>query len=101
MTEAPRVAPGEAKKIGSAARPDRDFTTWEAAARHRRERAFIKGELEAAHEAGLEAVVVTHHAPSPKSVHPRRGCPERGIRLPSRRGHAALAACTLDPRPCP
>lgn len=58
-------------QIGSADRPGRDFTTWEAAARHRRERAFIEAQLEAAREAGLETVVVTHHAPSPKSVHPR------------------------------
>ena len=49
-------------QIGGADRPGRDFTTWEAAARHRRERAFIEAQLEAAREDGLETVVVTHRA---------------------------------------
>ena len=50
---------------------DSCLTTREAARRHRLELAFIEAELAAAAEAGLEAVVVTHHAPSPRSIHPR------------------------------
>ena len=49
----------------------RNFTTWEAAHRHARDRAFIEAGLVEAGDAGLEAVVVTHHAPSPRSIHPR------------------------------
>ena len=48
-----------------------DFTTREAAQLHARDRAFIEAELAQAGEAGLETVVVTHHAPSPRSIHPR------------------------------
>ena len=33
--------------------------------------AFIEAEVARAHEAGLEVVVVTHHAPSPVTVHYR------------------------------
>ena len=49
----------------------KDFSTWEAAHRHAADRAFIEAELAQAAEAGLEAVVITHHAPSPRSIHPR------------------------------
>lgn len=48
-----------------------DFTTRDAAQRHAAERAFIEEELEQAAKDGLETVVVTHHAPSPRSIHPR------------------------------
>ena len=48
-----------------------DFTTREAARRHAADRAFIEAELARPAEAGLEAVVITHHAPSPRSIHPR------------------------------
>ncbi|MCY3757714.1 MAG: hypothetical protein OXG96_08330 [Acidobacteria bacterium] len=41
------------------------LTTGETARRHARDRAFIEAEIAAAHEAGLEAAVITHHAPSP------------------------------------
>ena len=62
--------------IRGLARPGHPFTTWEAAHRHRQERAFIESELAAARAAGQEAVVITHHAPSPRSVHPKyRGDP--------------------------
>ena len=47
------------------------FTTWEAARRHAADRAFIEAELVQAEKDGLEAVVVTHHAPTPRSIHPR------------------------------
>lgn len=45
------------------------LTTRETARRHARDRAFIEAEVAAAHEAGLEAAVITHYAPSPASVH--------------------------------
>lgn len=57
--------------IGGMVEPGRAFSTWEAAHRHRRDRAFIEAELAAAAAAGLEAVVVTHHAPSPRCIHPQ------------------------------
>ncbi len=47
------------------------LTTGETARRHARDRAFIEAEIAAAHEAGLEAAVITHHAPSPASIHHR------------------------------
>ncbi len=65
----------------------KDFSTWEAAHRHAADRAFIEAELAQAAKdgpgsgeacpgprsggAGLETVVITHHAPSPRSIHPR------------------------------
>ncbi len=49
----------------------RNFTTWESAHRHAGDRAFIETELAQAGKDGLEAVVVTHHAPSPRSIHDR------------------------------
>lgn len=49
----------------------RAFSTWEAAHRHRQDRAFIEAELAATAAAGLKAVVVTHHAPSPRCIHPK------------------------------
>ena len=49
----------------------RNFTTWESAHRHARDRAFIETELAQAGKDGLETVVATHHAPSPRSIHDR------------------------------
>ena len=49
----------------------KSFTTWEAAHRHAADRAFIEAELAQAEKDGLETVVVTHHAPSPRSIPPR------------------------------
>ena len=65
--------------------PEGLLTTAETVRRHARDRAFIEAEVAAAHEAGpgsteacpgprsggagLKAVVITHHAPSPVSVH--------------------------------
>ncbi len=49
--------------------PEGLLTTAETARRHARDRAFIEAEVAAAHEAGLKAAVVTHHAPSPVAVH--------------------------------
>lgn len=49
----------------------RNFTTWESAHRHARDRAFIEAELAQAGKDGLETVVATHHAPSPRSIHDR------------------------------
>ena len=47
------------------------LTTRETARRHARDLAFIEAESARAREAGLEAVVITHHAPSPVAVHYR------------------------------
>ena len=54
------------------------FTTLEAARRNSQGRAFIKHELAAARESGTTAVVITHHAPTPRSIAPRfEGNPHR------------------------
>ena len=47
------------------------FTTYEAARRHAEERAFIEAELADAQRDGTTAVVITHHAPTPRSIAPR------------------------------
>ena len=49
----------------------RRFTTWESARRHAEERAFIEAELADAERDGTTAVVITHHAPTPRSIAPR------------------------------
>lgn len=46
------------------------LTTHETARRHAEDRAFIEAELSKARDAGLAAVVITHHAPSPRCVRP-------------------------------
>lgn len=52
------------------------FTTHESARRHAEDRAFIERELAAARETATTAVVITHHAPTPRSIAPRyRGHP--------------------------
>ena len=56
--------------LGTIQHQGRDFTTWESARRHRADRAFIERELEDAQDAGDRVVVITHHAPSPRSVRP-------------------------------
>lgn len=45
------------------------FMPWHAAAEHRLDLAFIRGELATSHDG--PTVVVTHHAPHPQSVQPR------------------------------
>ena len=47
------------------------FTTYESARRHAEERAFIEAELADAERDGTAAVVITHHAPTPRSITPR------------------------------
>ena len=49
----------------------RDFTTGESVERHRADRAFIERELMETERAGERAVVITHQAPSPRSIRPR------------------------------
>ena len=49
---------------------DRDFTTGDSVRYHRTDRAYIERELRRARQAGEQVVVVTHHAPSPRSVRP-------------------------------
>ena len=47
------------------------FTTYESARRHREERAFIEAELADAERDSRTAVVIPHHAPTPRSIAPR------------------------------
>ena len=47
------------------------FTTYESARRHAEERAFIEAELADAARDDTTAVVITHHAPTPRSIAPR------------------------------
>ena len=47
------------------------FTTYESVRRHREERAFIEAELADAERDGTTAVVITHHAPTPRSIAPK------------------------------
>ena len=47
------------------------FTTYESARRHAEERAFIEYELADAERDGTTAVVITHHAPTPRSIAPQ------------------------------
>ena len=54
--------------LGAIQHRGHDFTTGESVKRHRADRAFIEHELEEAERAGDRAVVITHHAPSPRSV---------------------------------
>ena len=49
----------------------RTFTPEESARRHAADLRFIDRELRHAQEAGETAVVITHHAPTGQSVHPR------------------------------
>lgn len=44
------------------------FTPAESCRRHSADRAFIERELSAAEDAGEVAVVITHHAPTPRSI---------------------------------
>ena len=46
------------------------FSPLESERRHAADRAFIERELEAAGNAGQTAVVITHHAPTPRSIRP-------------------------------
>ena len=63
----PRVLKAAAEEIQH---EGRDFTTGESVERHRADRAFIDRELEEAEHAGDRVVVITHHAPSPRSIRP-------------------------------
>ena len=56
--------------LGAIQHRGRDFTTGKSVALHRADRAFIENELEKAEGAGDRIVVITHHAPSPRSVRP-------------------------------
>ena len=47
------------------------FTTYESVRRHTGERAFIEAELADAERDGTTAVVITHHAPTARSIAPR------------------------------
>ena len=61
---------GMADFTGASQRGRTRFTTHESARRHAAERAFIEGELASARRVGQTAVVITHHAPTPRSIAP-------------------------------
>ena len=61
---------GMADFTGAIQRGRTRFTTHESARRHAAERAFIEGELASARRVGQTAVVITHHAPTPRSIAP-------------------------------
>ena len=56
--------------LGAIQHQGRDFTTGESVERHRADRAVIERELEKAERSGDRVVVITHHAPSPRSIRP-------------------------------
>ena len=56
--------------LGAIQHRGRDFTTGESVERHRADRAFIERELENAERAGDRVIVLTHHAPSSRSIRP-------------------------------
>ena len=56
--------------LGAIQHQGRDYTTGESVERHRADRAFIERELEKAERSGDRVVVITHHAPSPRSIRP-------------------------------
>ena len=68
--EVGRTAPDFTGAIRDRNAPNGLFTTQESARRHAEDRAFIEAELEKARDFGLTAVVVTHHAPSPRCIRP-------------------------------
>ena len=68
--EVGQAAPDFTGAIRDRNAPNGLFTTQESARRHAEDRAFIEAELEKARDSGLTAVVVTHHAPSPRCIRP-------------------------------
>ena len=56
--------------LGTIQNQGRNFTTWESVECHRADRAFIERELKEAEHSGDRVVVVTHHAPSRRSIQP-------------------------------
>ena len=65
-----RTSRGITDFLGAIQHHGRDFTTWESVERHRADRAFIEGELNRAEEDQERVVVITHHAPSSRSIRP-------------------------------
>ena len=68
--EVGRTTPDFTGAIRDSNAPDGLFTTQESAQRHAQDRAFIEGDLGKTREDGLTPVVITHHAPSPRCIHP-------------------------------
>ena len=56
--------------VGAIRLGDGNLSTHETARRHAKDRVFIECELELAQQANLPAVVITHHAPSPRCIQP-------------------------------
>lgn len=64
------AARGVSDFVGAIRHRGERFTVAESARRHEADRRFIERELSAAQAAGEVAVVVTHHAPTPRSIRP-------------------------------
>ena len=64
------AARGVSDFVGAIRHRGERFTVAESARRHVEDRRFIERELSAAQAAGEVAVVVTHHAPTPRSIRP-------------------------------
>ena len=65
-----RISREIADFLGAIQHQGQEFTTVESVERQRADRAFIERALEEAEQAGERVVVITHHAPSPRSVRP-------------------------------
>ena len=65
-----RVSRAIADFCGAIRHRGQRFSTGESVRRHRADRSYIQRELERASRAGERAVVVTHHAPSARSIRP-------------------------------
>ena len=63
-----RLRRGISDFAGAIRHHGRNFSTWESVRRHWAARHFIEGELAQAELAGERAVVITHHAPSRRSI---------------------------------
>ena len=65
-----RLRRGISDFVGAIRHHGRNFSTWECVRRHWAARHFIEEELARAELVGERAVVITHHAPSPRSIRP-------------------------------
>ena len=65
-----KVALGMANFTGAIQHERKRFTTYESTRSHAAERAFIEDELASTRKIGHSAVVVTHRAPTPRSIAP-------------------------------
>ena len=96
-----RLRRGISDFAGAIRHHGRDFSTRESVRRHWAARRFIEEELAQAELAGETTVVITHHAPSPRSnptLVPGRSV-QHGFRLRPGPTDRAISAFALGPRP--